>query len=364
MNITTVDSPWHLAGCQLRSISRPWVLVLLLLFLIPFWGLIAALGNPGIKLVSYAVLSLLLITYIAGDRQIWRALGLNRLAAIRQQLIVSVPVLLLVALLTLPGLSPAGWMGALGITMVILAVDIGLTLDRMTSEGRGWEGISTSTLSGPAARGGVAHRLLWVPMLRWSIPLGAVLGMAWAVTAGHDSYLAMVLRALALWAAVVVPVAPILSGTASLATWQALGLTRKEWSWSTTGAALFAPLISLLIAAAVLGTAGFRNVLPREGLGHLVPAALALAPLWLGIVLVLVAVAGQNGTAGQSLLGGLGAFTVIFSNNILSDPGMSKPWIEVSIGVLLIALGLYLHHRIRHNSNDRRGFPETGKFAK
>lgn len=363
MKLTTVDSPWHLAGHQLRSVPRPWVLVLLVVIVLPSIALISAMGEALPKLTCYALTGLFLPLYLCGDRRIWRALGLNRLGALRQQLIITGPTLLLAAALTLPGLPPTAWPWAVVITMALLAFDALITLDLLSVGNQSRAGISMPTLNGPAARGSIAHRLIGVPMLRWSIPLGVVLGVAWILTAGHTSYPAIVLRSLALLAAVVIPVLPIQSGTASLATWQALGLPRREWSWLTSGTALAAVLLSLLSALATLGAAGLWNLVPWADISHVFPAALALAPLWTGLVLVLIAVTGKNESTGKSLFGGAGAFIATFGDSILREPGMSRPWIEVGCGVLLIALGLHLHRRLRQNTNDRRASPDNPKFT-
>lgn len=47
----------------------------------------------------------------------------------------------------------------------------------MMSESGGRRSAGGLSLIGPASRGGVSTRLLWVPMLRWSLPLGLVLGV-------------------------------------------------------------------------------------------------------------------------------------------------------------------------------------------
>lgn len=363
--MTAVKSPLFVAWCQIRSTERPWVILLLLFALIPWFALTTAFGSDFYKLGSFFLLNLLMMALLSGDRRIYRTLGLNRAGAIRQQLIIFLPVLVLTGAVTLPGLSGTHWVWAPLVAAVALGTDIAITLNSVRVDHRG-VGIGTDgvTFAGPAGSGGMASRLLVVPMLRWAIPFGVALGLVLAFSEGREGTLLWtMLIAFSLLGVVIAPVLALFRGTASLATWQSLGLPRRAWSWVVTPVAVLAPVLSILVALAVLALLVLWDVTAATTLHQVTEAGLGWAAMGAGWSLLLVSVTGFGGIFGSGLIGASGPLFATFGRDLLENPTSSNAAIAAVAGGTFFLIGLYLQYRLTHATNGARILPDTRKFA-
>ncbi len=364
MTVTAVDSPLHVAWSQVRGIQRPGAVLLMLIVLVPWLLLVAGAGSAFYKLGTLLFLHLLVTSLLAGDRRIYRTLGLNRRGAVRQQLVISLPVLVVAGVLILPGLAGVDWLWVPVVAAVALAVDATITLNVMNTERRGKGTTINPAWVGPARSGGMVQRLLWVPMLRWVVPSGMGIGLVLGF--GEDpegSAVWSLLVAACFMGAVFGPSIEVISGTASLATWQSLGLPRRVWSRTVTLVAILAPVLALLIALGVLGVLALWNVTPWEVVRQVVSATPALTLLWAGVSVVSASLGGGNGVHGGAAVGATGPFLLIFSLNTIEDPTLSAVLFVVVTGVVLLVVGLYLQHGLVHAANGTRATLDTRKFT-
>lgn len=364
MTVTTVESPLHVAWAQVRSVEHPWAVGLALLGILPTILLLAGTSGALNKLGLFFLLHLLLTALLAGDRRIYRSLGLNRWGALRQHLVLSLPLLVAAGVLTLPGLRDTSWLWVALIALVALAVDAAITLHALGGERHGRRFTPTFTWLGQAKGGGMSRHLLGAPMLRWTVPAGLALGCVLAVVGDpQGSFLWSVVVGLCLLGAVLGPSIEVINGTASLATWQALGLPRRQWSLTVIPIAVLAPLFALLIALAVLGVFALWGTAGWDQLRQLLPAVPGLGLLWAGAGLAGVSLAGGNSVYGGSALGGATPMLFISSLNIIRDPS-SGAVVGAVIGVALLALGFYLQHRLIHARNGARATFDTRRYAR
>lgn len=364
MSATTVENPLRIARCQVQNLQWPVISWLLMLGLVPWLLLVAGTGSAFYKLGTFFFLHLLVTALLSGDRRIYRTLGLNRRGALRQHLVISLPVLILGGVLTLPGLSGIEWLGAPVVAVAALTVDTAITLNSVNVERRSTGVSGNPALAGPAKNGGMARRLIWVPLLRWATPLGVVLGLILAFDRDPlGSALWSLIFAGGLMAVVLTPVFEVLSGTASLATWQSLGLPRRAWSVPATVAAFLAPVLALLVALGVLGVLALWNAVAWDVVLRVASAALGIGPLWAGVSLLLISIAGHNAIFGGAAVGGMGPVLIISSGNIVHDPSASGLALAVVAAAVLLTIGLYLQHRLVDAANGGRAILDTRKFA-
>lgn len=362
MAATTVNSPLRVAWAQIRGVERPLVTLLVLFLMVPWLLLVAAAGSVFYKLGTFFFLHLLVANLFSGDRRIYRTLGLNRRGALRQHLVISLPVLVVSGALTLPGVSDSDWLWVPVVAVTALAVDVAITLAWVNAELRSPGVSGNPALAGPAKNGGLARRLVWVPLLRWAPPLGVVLGLILAFDRDpQGSALWSLIFAGILMSVVLAPVFEVLSGTASLATWQSLGLPRRAWSLPATLGAFLAPVLALLVALGTLSVLGLWSVVSWDLFLRAASAALALGPLWAGLALLLTSIAGHNAIFGGAAVGGAGAFLAISSGNVVRDP--SAPGLAVVAGAVFLAIGLYLQYRLVHAADGTRATLDTRKFT-
>lgn len=363
--MTTVKSPWQLAWYQVRSVERPWAILLLILVLVPWFALVAGTNGAFFKLGSFFFLFVLLLALLANDRRIYRTLGLNRLGAIRQQLVISVPALVIAGAVTLPGLSGGSWIWVPVVALVALGTDIAITLSSIDAERLG-AGVATSgtAVTGPAKTGGMASRLLLVPMLRWTVPFGVILGFVLGFGDPYrGSLLWSLLLALSLLGVFLAPAIEVQVGTASLATWQSLGLPRRSWSRVVTPIAVLAPILGLLVALAVLAVLASWHLVAWDVFHRVVAAAPALAALLAGLSLLVVSVGGTGNPFGVGLVGGSGPLIAIPSANLLEKPEQGDVIFAVVVGGICCLIGLYVQRRLVHALSGARIIPDTRQFA-
>lgn len=363
--MTTVKTPWQLAWYQVRSLERLWAVLLLLLVMVPWFAVVAGTNGDFFKLGSFFFLFVLFVALLAKDRRIYRTLGLNRLGAIRQQLLISVPSLVISGAVTLPGLSGNGWIWVPVVAVSALGADIAITLSSIDAERRG-TGVATGStaLMGPARSGGMARRLLAVPMLRWAIPFGAVLGLALGIGDPHrSSWLWFLLLAVGMVGLYLAPTLEVQTGTASLATWQSLGLPRRAWARVVTPIAVLAPILGLLVALVVLAVLALWNVVAWEVFHRVVAAIPGFAVLLAGVSLLVVSVGGAGGALSAGLIGGSGPAIMIPSVNLLENPTPSNVLLAAAAGGVLFLIGLYGQYRLARAVNGARITPDTRQFA-
>ncbi|MGP6174110.1 hypothetical protein [Corynebacterium sp. A21] len=359
--MTSVKPSWQLAWFQVRSVERLWAILLLLFVMVPWFALIAGTNGDFMKLASFFVLFILLVSQLARDRRIYRTLGFTRGVAIRQQLVISVPVLVVAGAVTLPGLSGGGWIWALVVALAALGTDIAITLSSIKVERRS---AGAAGVVGPAKTGGMIRRLLLVPMLRWTVPLGLVLGLVLGFAEPYrGTLLWTLLLAVGLFGLFYVPVMEIQAGTASLATWQSLGLPRRSWSRAVTPIAVLAPILGLLIALAVLAVLALWNAVDWDVLHRAVAAAPGLAALLAGLSLWVVSAGGTGNALGAGLIGGSGPMIILPSANLLENPTQSGLILTAVVGAIFCLIGLYIQHRLVHAASGARITPDTRAFA-
>ncbi len=369
MSVTTVTSPLQVAWAQVRSVQHPWAVLLLLLVMVPWFLLLAGGESPLYALGAFFFLHVLLSSLLSGDRRIYRSLGLNRRGALRQQLVISLPLLVVSALTILPGLGTTGWLPGMAVAVAALAaaalaLDAAITLHAVGNERGGRRFTATATWFGPAGEGDMCRRLLRVPMLRWTIPAGLALGCVLAV--GEDeqgSFLWSLLVAFCLLGAVLGPAFEAVNGTASLATWQALGLPRRQWSLTVTPIALLAPVLALLTALAVFWLSALWGIVEWDQFRQLLLATPGLGLLWAGAGLLVVSLAGGSGVHGGVAVGAASPMLFTLSMNVIRDSSSGFTF-EAVLGVALLALGLYLQHRLIHGANGARATLDTRRYAR
>lgn len=345
--MTTMTSSLQLAGCQLRSVERPGLLLLLLFVLAPWFALISGVNNDFWKLGSFFFLHLLVMSVIVRDRRVYRSLGLTRAGAARQELVLSVPALLFAGLVTLPSLNAAGWIWVLPMGIVALAVDIAITLCMMNLERRGSIFAAETTWVGPARSGSMSRRLLVVPMLRWFFPGGVLLGL---VLGFGDPYqgtlLWSLLLAFGLLGLFLAPALEVQAGSASLATWQTLGLPRRAWARVVTPTSLLAPILGLAVTWLVLVVLDLWGAGAGDILQRFTAAAPGFAVLLAGLALLVVSAGATGSVLGAGFIGGSGPLFLIPSMNLLEDPAPTPVIVAAVAGGITLLIGLYVQHRL------------------
>lgn len=346
--MTAVTSPLQLAGYQLRSVERPGLLLVLLVVLVPWYALVAVANGDFLKLGSFFFLHLLVMSVTVRDRRIYRSLGLTRAGAIRQELVLSVPALLLAGLVTLPNLSATGWIWVLPMGIVALAVDLAITLRMMNLERRGSIfGAEATTWAGPARNGSMSRRLLVVPMLRWSLPGGLLLGLVLGFGDPHQGTLLWsLLMAFGLLGLFVAPALEVQAGSAALATWQSLGLPRRAWARVVTPMSLLAPILGLAVAWLTLVVLGLWGVGDGDIVQRFTAAAPGFAVLLAGISLLVVSVGATGSALGAGFIGGSGPLIMIPSMNLLEDPAPTPVIVAAVAGGIFLLIGLYVQRRL------------------
>lgn len=363
--MTTMKSSLQLAGYQLRSVERPGLLLVLLLVLVPWFALLAGVNNDFWKLGSFFLLHLLLMSVSVQDRRIYRSLGLTRAGGIRQELVLAVPALLFAGLVTLPNLSATGWIWVVPVGIAALATDIAITLRMMNSDRRGSVfGADATTWAGPARSGSMSRRLLVVPMLRWSIPGGLLLGL---VLGFGDPYqgtlLWSLLMAFGLLGLFVAPALEVQAGPAALATWQSLGLPRRAWARVVTPISLLAPVLGLAVAWLTLVVLGLWGVGAEDIVQRFTAAVPGFAVLLAGLSLLVVSAGATGSVLGAGFIGGSGPLIMIPGMNLLEDPAPTPVIVAAVAGGVFLLIGLYVQHRLVTAVNGARITPPARHTA-
>lgn len=361
--MTAVKSSLQLAGYQLRSMERPVLLLVLLFVMVPWFALIAGVTNDFWKLGGFFFLHLLVMSLIIRDRRVYRSLGLTRAGAVQRELVLSVPALLLVGLITLPNLGTTGWIWVVPMGIVALVTDIAITLWMMNPERRG-DGAGNTTWFGPARSGSMSRRLLVVPMLRWTVPGGLLLGLVLGFGDPHQGTLLWsLLMAVGLLGLFLTPALEVQTGAASLATWQTLGLPRRAWVRVVTPVAVLAPVLGLVVAWLALVVLDLWGVGAGDIIQRFAVAAPGLAALFAGMSLLVVSLGATGSVLGAGFIGGSGPLIMIPSMNLLDEPAPTPVIVAVVAGGFFLLIALHVQHRLINAVNGARITPPARRPA-